>query len=165
MTSTIETTDKPERILIEDDDDEETMREIMTHMLTAAGYECRVAETPTKTLEILDSGERIDLVCCGVTEWADDSFRSMIGKTASRTVPAIVSSATFEPSLMMKMLGMGCYDFLFRPFTREHLVFAVRRALQHRRLKLENLYLRDRLRLGSGIEIPLNLLVSGSMDK
>jgi two-component system, NtrC family, nitrogen regulation response regulator NtrX len=163
MTSTIETTDKPERILVEDD--EETLREIMTHMLTAAGYECRGAETPTKTLEILDSEERIDLVCCGVTEWADNSFKSMIGTTASRTIPVIVSTASFDISLMTKVLGMGCYDFVFRPFTAEQLVFAVRRALQHRRLKLENLYFRDRLGLGSGIEIPLNLLVGGSMDK
>jgi two-component system response regulator AtoC len=156
MTSTTETTDKREPILVEDD--EEAFREIIASMLTSAGYECRMAETPTKTLKILDS-ERIDLVCCGVTEWEDERFKRMIGTTASRNIPVIVSSATHDIRLMLKVLIMGCYDFLFRPFEREQLIFAVRRALQHHRLKLENLYLRDRLGLGSGIEIPLSLLV------
>ena len=59
---------------------------------------------------------------------------------------------------MLKVLDMGVYDLLFRPFHREQLVFAVP-ALHHRRLNLENLYLRDKIGLGSGIEIPLVLLV------
>jgi len=157
MTSTTAANDKPQRILVEGDED--AICEVMTSMLTAAGHECRVAETPTKTLDILNSGERIDLVCCGLTNWADDSFKSMIETTAARTIPVIVSSGTSDIGLMMKVLGMGCYDFLRRPFTRGQLVFAVLRALQHRRLKLENFYLRDKLGLGSGIEIPLSLLV------
>jgi DNA-binding NtrC family response regulator len=53
---------------------------------------------------------------------------------------------------------MGAYDFVLRPFEREQLIFAVKRALEYRRLKLENLFLRDRLGVGSGIEIPRNLL-------
>jgi DNA-binding NtrC family response regulator len=53
---------------------------------------------------------------------------------------------------------MGAYDFVMRPFESAQLVFAVRRALQYRHLKLENLYLRNKLGLGSGIEIPLSLL-------
>jgi DNA-binding NtrC family response regulator len=76
------------------EDDEEAIREIMTSMLTAVGYECTVAETPAQTLEILDSGERVDLVCCGVTEWDEDSLKSMIGTTTSRIIPTIVSTAT-----------------------------------------------------------------------
>jgi DNA-binding NtrC family response regulator len=130
----------------------------MTHLLTAAGYECVAAETPTKALEIL-SGEIIDLVCCGVTHWADETFNRLVGTTASRTIPVIVSSATQDIRLMREVLGMGCYDFLFRPFEREQLIFAVRRAMQYRRVKLENLYLRDRMGLGSGIEIPPNLII------
>jgi len=57
MTSTTETNDKPERILVEDD--EVGICEIITSMLVAAGHECRVAETPAKTLDILNAGERI----------------------------------------------------------------------------------------------------------
>jgi DNA-binding NtrC family response regulator len=157
MTSTDETTEKPECILVEDD--EEAIREVVTSMLTGAGYECRVAETPTQTLEIVESGERIDLVCCGVTEWPEDSLKSLIGKTSWRSIPVIVSIATLDLSLMVKVRDVGIYDLLFRPFHREQLVFAVRRALQHRRLNLENLYLRDKIGLGSVVEIPLSLLV------
>jgi DNA-binding NtrC family response regulator len=91
MTLTIETNDKPERILIEDD--EETMREIITHMLTTAGYECRVAETPTKN----PRNPRFRRKNRSGLLWRErsgrmtaSSFKSMIGKTASRTVPAII---------------------------------------------------------------------------
>jgi DNA-binding NtrC family response regulator len=159
MTSTSEKIAEPERVLIEDDED--TFRAIMGFMLTSAGYECVAAETPTKALEILHSEEIkfIDLVCCGVTHWADVTFNRLVGTTASRTIPVIVCSATCDISLKVKALGMGCYDFLLRPFQREELVFAVRRALQYRRVKLENLYLRDRMGLGSRIEIPPNLII------
>ena len=116
-------------------------------------------------LEIVESGERIDLVCCGVTEWPEDSLKSLIGKTSWRSIPVIVSTATLDLSLMMKVLDMGVYDLLFRPFHREQLVFAVRRALQHRRLKLENLYLRDKIGLGSSVEIPLSLLIGLSSSR
>ena len=54
---------------------------------------------------------------------------------------------------------MGAYDVLLRPFRQEQLVFAVRRALEHRCLKIEALYLRNKVGLGSGISLPLSFLV------
>jgi DNA-binding NtrC family response regulator len=147
-------TPQPERILVEDD--EETIREIMADMLTSAGYECRMVETPAAAFDALKSGKPFDLVCCGVTEWPDEDFERMV-KTFPK-VPVVVSSGRPDISFMLKVLHMGAYDFVLRPFEREQLIFAVRRALDYRRLKLENLFLRDRLGVGSGIEIPRNFL-------
>jgi len=154
MTSTTETTDKPARILIEDN--EEATREIMTSILTAAGYECGVAATPAETLKVLKSGAKVDLVLCEIADWAEEDFKCMIWTTTPDIIPVLVSTGVV--GLMSKVLQMGAYDFLIKPFQREQLIFAVRRALQHRRLKLENFFLRDRLGLGSGIDIPLSLL-------
>jgi len=70
----------------------------------------------------------------------------------------VVSSGTLDIFFTLKVLHMGAYDFVLRPFEREQLIFAVRRALDYRRLKLENLFLRDKLGVGSGIEIARNLL-------
>ncbi len=95
-------------------------------------------------------------MCSGITEWPDEDFQGMI-KTFP-DVPVVVSSARYDIGFMLKVLRMGAYDFVLRPFEPEQLIIAVRRALDYRRLKLENLYLRDRLGLGSGIEIPRHFL-------
>jgi hypothetical protein len=54
---------------------------------------------------------------------------------------------------------VGAYNVLLKPFQREQLIFAVRRALEHRRLKIENFFLKDKLGLGSGIDFSLSELV------
>jgi len=154
MTSTTEPTGRPLRILVADD--EAAIRDIMTSILTGAGYECRVAKTPSEALEILQSRENVietypirpvDLVICGIKAWAEEDLKRMIRRTISGgdSVPVVVSIALHDMGLMMKVLRMGAYDFLLKPFEREQLIFAVHRAFEHRRLKLENLFLKDRL--------------------
>ena len=150
MTSTTETTDKPKRILVGDDD--EAFREIMTSILTAAGYACRVAKALAETLKILESGEQFDLVLCGTAECAETDFDGIIRKTAPYDTPVVVLIGVVD--LVSRVQQMGAYDFLLKPLQHGQLTFVVRRALEHRRLKRENLFLRDRLGLGSGIEIP-----------
>jgi DNA-binding NtrC family response regulator len=131
----------PERILIEDD--EEGLREIASSMLTRAGYHCRMVETPEETFAALKSGD-FDLVFSGITEWREDDFKRMVATFPD--IPVVVSTATVDISLVLNTLHAGAYDFLFRPFEAEQLIFAVRRALEYRRLKLENREYRARLR-------------------
>jgi DNA-binding NtrC family response regulator len=40
--------------------------------------------------------------------------------------------------LFLTALQKGAYDFIIKPFEREHLLAVVGRALEYRRLKLEN---------------------------
>jgi len=149
-------TDKPERILIEDD--EGTICEITANILSSVGYDCKIVGTPASVFDALKSGQTFDLVCCGITEWAEDDFERMV-KSCPK-VPVVVSSGTLDAQLILRAYEAGVYDFLLRPFEREQLIFAIRRALDYRRLKLESLYLRNRLGLGSGVEIPRSLLKS-----
>ena len=144
---------KPANILIEGND--VSIREIMTSLLVAEGYECQVAETLIETSKILRSGENVDLVVCGIAEWAEEDFRHMI--RATDIVPVLV--CTEKIGLMSKVLQKGAYDVLLRPFQQEQLIFAVGRALEHRRLKIENLFLKDKLGLGSRIDFSLSELV------
>ena len=48
---------------------------------------------------------------------------------------------------------------MLRAFQQEQLICAVGRALEHRRLKIEILYLKNGLGVGSGIEFSLSFLV------
>lgn len=151
MTSTIETTDKPARILVEDN--EANVREGIASTLTTAGYECRVSDTPMATIEILESGENIDLVLCGIGGWTEEDFnRIIVSDSPWNLIPVVIS--TGDIGLMEKALRMGAFDVLLRPFRREALIFATRRALEYRRLKIETLFLRSRMGLGSGIFFP-----------
>lgn len=156
MTSTTETIDKPARVLVEDN--EAAVREGITSTLTTAGYECRVSEAPSETSKILKSGENVDLVLCGIMKWTEGDFECIIHPDSPwNIIPVVIF--TGDVGLMAKALQMGAYDVLFKPFQRELLIFTVRRALEHRRLKIETLFLRNRLGLGSGLSFSLSALV------
>ena len=114
-----------------------------------------MAETLVETSKILRSEKNIDLVVCGIVKWTEEDFKQMI--RATDIVPVLVSTEIV--GLMAKVLQMGVYDVLLKPFQREQLVFAVGRALEDRRLKIENFFLKDKLGLGSGIDFPLSELV------
>lgn len=146
----------PQCVLIEHE--EEGVRELMSSLLMRAGYECRVAETLDGLVYLYSVLPRLDLVCCGI-----DSFESLaVAERAPSPAPAppvIVCVPTLDGTLITKALEMGACDVLFRPVIREQLLFSVRRALRYRRLRLENLYFRDKLHVGSGIEMPCSLLM------
>ena len=125
---------KSERILVQDD--EETIREIISSMLVGVHYECRAVASPKEVLDILRSGEQFDLVVCGLLETGEKFFKRMSKQFPN--IPVIVLSACHDLQLFLSALRDGAYDYLMKPFDREQLIFAVRRALEYRRLKLEN---------------------------
>jgi putative nucleotidyltransferase with HDIG domain len=53
-------------------------------------------------------------------------------------MPVIMVTAVHDISVALAALRNGAYDYLLKPFEREQLLAMVRRALEHRRLKLEN---------------------------
>ena len=53
-------------------------------------------------------------------------------------IPFLIVTAVHDVSVAAAAFRHGVYDYLLKPFEREQLIFAVRRALEYRRLKLEN---------------------------
>src|SRR5947208_13511357 len=53
-------------------------------------------------------------------------------------MPVIMVTAVHDISVALAAIRNGAYDYLLKPFEREQLLAAVRRALETRRLKLEN---------------------------
>jgi DNA-binding NtrC family response regulator len=134
--------DRPERILLQDD--EEGCREVFSAMLSSAHYECRAVEWPKGILEVLRSDKDFDLVFCGLYESLEDKLIEQLS-AAYPTIPVVVASASFDIPSYLTALQKGAYDYLFKPFEREQLLVVVRRALEYRRLKLENQAYRQRL--------------------
>jgi DNA-binding NtrC family response regulator len=124
-----------ERILVQDDD--EPILEIMCSMLAASGYDCLKATSPKKAWTILKSGKGVAVVICGLLESSEDGFFERTIKTFP-DVPIVVASACYDFSIFARVLRKGAYDWLLKPFEREQLLVVVRRALEYRRLKLEN---------------------------
>jgi DNA-binding NtrC family response regulator len=131
-----------ERILVQDD--EEAILEIMCSMLTASGYKCLKATSPKKAWAILKSRKGIAIVICVLLESSEGGFFERTLKTFPE-VPIVATSACPDFSMFAGVLRQGAYDCLLKPFDREQLLAVVRRALEHRHLKLENRALRAKL--------------------
>jgi putative nucleotidyltransferase with HDIG domain len=126
-----------ERILIVDD--EETIREIVSSMLTSANFNCRQAASGMEALALLDSGEEFELMLSDLMMANLDGI-GLLEKTKERfpDMPVVMVTAVHDISVALAALRNGAYDYLLKPFEREQLLATVRRALENRRLKLEN---------------------------
>src|SRR5436853_5606455 len=126
-----------ERILVVDD--EETIREIVCSMLTSAKYECRQAGSGMEALALLDSGEEFELMLSDLM-MADLDGIGLLERTKERfpDMPVVMVTAVHDISVALAAIRNGAYDYLLKPFEREQLLATVRRAMENRRLKLEN---------------------------
>src|SRR3982751_6761034 len=126
-----------QRVLVVDD--EESIREIVASMLAAAGYVTRQASSGMEALGILNSGEEFDLML------SDLMMRDLDGiglleqtKTGYPDLPVIMVTAVRDISVALAAIRNGAYDYLLKPFERDQLLAMVKRALDHRKLRLEN---------------------------
>ena len=126
-----------ERILVVDD--EETIREIVSSMLTHANYKCRQAASGLEAIALLDSGEEFELMLSDMMMPIMDG-EALLAATKERfpDMPVVMVTAMHDISVALNSIRNGAYDYLLKPFDREQLLATVRRALENRRLKLEN---------------------------
>lgn len=133
-----------ERILVADD--EEPIREIMSLMLSLAGYRCRHVSGGTQALKLLESGEKFDLITSDIcnSEMDGPLFLEQIQRKFPE-IPVLMIHAVHDISVSLACIRNGAYDYLLKPFEREQLIFSVRRPLETRRLKQENRALRAKV--------------------
>jgi putative nucleotidyltransferase with HDIG domain len=126
-----------ERILVVDD--EEPIREIVSSMLMSANYQCRQASAGQQALALLDSGEEFELVLSDIMMPDLDGI-GLLERTKERypDMPVVLVTAVHDISVALAAIRNGAYDYLLKPFEREQLLATVRRALETRRLKIEN---------------------------
>ncbi len=127
----------PDRILVVDD--EEPIREIVASMLGAAGYSSKQAGSGTEALSILNSGEQFELMLSDLM-MADLDGIGLLERTKEKypDMPVVMVTAVHDISVALAAIRNGAYDYLLKPFEREQLLNTVSRALENRRLKVEN---------------------------
>ena len=129
--------ESPERILVVDD--EEAIREIVTSMLMSAGYQCVQAGSGKEALGVLESDTDFALVLSDLMMAEMDGI-GLLERTKERypDIPVVMVTAVHDISVALAAIRNGAYDYLLKPFERDQLLATVRRALEHRRLKMEN---------------------------
>src|SRR4030088_3568911 len=134
----------PDRILVVDD--EEAIREIVASMLSSAGYACKQAGSGMEALAVLNSGEEFELMLSDLM-MADLDGIGLLERTKEKfpDIPVVMVTAVHDISVALAAIRNGAYDYLLKPFEREQLLAMVRRALETRRLRLENVAYQTKL--------------------
>jgi putative nucleotidyltransferase with HDIG domain len=125
------------RILVVND--EAAILEYVVSVLTWAGYQCATAADGLEALAVLDSGQEFELLLSNFMMPNLDGI-GLLERTHERfpDMTFVLESGMQDASVFSAAIEKGAYDCLQSPFRSETLLALVRRALEHRRLTLEN---------------------------
>ena len=100
--------------------------------LERQGYDVQLAVSGTQAVETLDA-EYFDLVLTDIV-MQDGNGIALLERIHSQQphLPVVMVSAIHDISVAIDSMRRGAYDYLLKPFEREHLVATVQRALEHR---------------------------------
>jgi putative nucleotidyltransferase with HDIG domain len=128
---------KTEYILVVDD--EEAIREVVSTLLEARGYRCKVCANGREALQAFRD-ESFDLVVSDIVMPEMDGMKLLAEVRAEDPdIPVIMVTAMHDISIALEAIRAGAYDYILKPFEKDQLHLSVGRALEHRRLVLENL--------------------------
>jgi putative nucleotidyltransferase with HDIG domain len=133
-----------ERILVVDDED--LIREIICSVLNQAGFVCDPVNSGPAALTTLKSDDAYSVVVSDVVMDGMDGLTllSQIRRDYP-DIPVVMVTAVHDISVALAAMRNGAYDYLLKPFEREQLLASVRRAVENRRLKAENLAYQTKL--------------------
>lgn len=139
-----------EKILILED--ELNMRKTLSSILEEEGFLPVQAAQAKEGLKIL-SKENISLVISDIKMPQMDGIeflRQM--RTKGYDIPVIFITAYGSFDSAVEALRLGAYDYITKPFEPETVIHTIQRALEHKKLVEENIYLKEELQRKSGFE-------------
>src|ERR1700690_247301 len=130
------TTVDVENILVVDD--EEAIREVVSTMLESRGYRCTAVSNGRAAQEHVRQNTP-DLVLSDMIMPEMDGIKLLDWlREHNPEIPVIMVTAIHDISTALEAIRRGAYDYILKPFEKDQLFHGVGRALQHRRLVLEN---------------------------
>jgi putative nucleotidyltransferase with HDIG domain len=92
-----------------------------------------------EALAVLTSGDEFELMLSDLM-MADLDGIGLLERTKEKypDMPVVMVTAVHDISVALAAIRNGAYDYLLKPFEREQLLNTVSRALENRRLKVEN---------------------------
>lgn len=127
-------------------DDEETMLKILKRSLEPEGYSVETFSSATSALDRLKDGRHVDIVITDLMMPDIDGFKVLENVQAiNKEIIVIVITAYSSVETAVRAVKAGAYDFIPKPFDPEHMLLIVKRALETRFLRLENIGLKKKL--------------------
>ena len=125
-----------EKVLVVDD--EEAIREVVTTLLEAQGYHCVACGNGRVALDAFRN-DTFDLVLSDIVMPEMDGLKLLSElRMDDPDVPVIMVTAMHDIAIALEAIRAGAYDYILKPFEKDQLYLSVRRALEHRRLVIEN---------------------------
>jgi DNA-binding NtrC family response regulator len=129
------------RILVVED--EEKLRRVIELQLASAGFEIDKGGTAEEGLKIVD---RADLVLTDLRLPGMDGLEFLAKIRQQNTVvPVIIMTAFGSIETAVEAMKSGATDFLLKPFSLDHLMTVVHKAMEMRELRDENRQLKEEL--------------------
>ncbi len=129
-------TEKKHNILVVDD--EPVLRRVLCRKLEAEGYQCKEAGDAGEAISILEK-YKAELVMLDI---------KMPGKSGAELLPEIIkkypdtavimTTAVTDTETAIKCMRDGASDYLVKPYNLDEVAISAQRALEKRRLVLEN---------------------------
>ena len=119
-------------------DDEEFVRDVLCAMIGSLGYRAVVAESAEQALESLNQTP-VDLVITDLTMPGMDGLalaQKLLKQDPNRPVLLLTGYADLDSA--RQAVSVGIYEYFVKPLERDDLSAGILRALDHRRLVLEN---------------------------
>lgn len=138
------------RILVVDD--EKSMRDFLSIMLKKEGYEVSIAGNGEDAVRAVQA-EIFDLVITDVKMPRMDGLEvlTMVKDVSPETVVLMITAfATTETAV--EAMKLGAYDYITKPFKVEEIKLVIRKALEKRSLRKENILLRREMESRAGFE-------------
>ncbi len=126
-------------------DDEESILDSIGDVLQDEGYRVKTAPGGSKCLEILESGEPVDLVLLDI--WMPDIDGIEVLKKIKESwpfLPVIIMSGHGTIETAVKATKLGAHDFIEKPLSIEPLLISVENALKFKELQEENRLLKEK---------------------
>ncbi len=129
------------RILVVEDEDK--LRRVVELQLQSAGFEVDQAASAEDALKLSDHA---DLVLTDLRLPGMDGLEllAVLRRQNSRT-PVVVMTAFGTVEGAVEAMKAGAFDFLMKPFSLDHLMAVIQKALEVRALRDENISLREEL--------------------
>jgi two-component system response regulator AtoC len=129
-----------ERILVVDD--EESMCDVLGKILSSEGYLVAQARNGREALQALEK-LRFDFILCDI-RMPGMSGLELLREVTARNLPGtvIMMSAFGTVEIAVQAMKLGAYDYISKPFMRDEILLALRKAQEREALRKENEYLR-----------------------
>jgi DNA-binding NtrC family response regulator len=119
-------------------DNEEAIQEVVSTMSESHGYKCTALSNGRAAQEFV-RGQTQDLVLIDTIMPEMDGIKLLDWlRNFDPEIPVIMLAAIHDISTVLEAIRRGAYDYILKPFEKDQLFHAVGRALQHRRLVVEN---------------------------